>query len=202
MTASRLAIANIENSTLDSNNLPLLVRNNIVKSADLLVSQSMYYLQLVSKKEGYYVSDKTPLNRNVTKIGTLSDTCECLITRNGPNTSLSITDQPSISMISTVHCIIYLDINSQQIRNEFNKVEHGSTIRVVDNGSKYFTFVISKEGAKKVSRILSEGVTVFPGDLICLGIGAIGISNKYSVVTTQDLSDACIVFRVSSSQYE
>jgi hypothetical protein len=84
------------------------------------------------------------------------------------------------------------------MKNEFNENELGGRIiRVVDNGSKYFTYVISKQGIKKVSRILGEGVKVLPGDLICLGIGAIGILNKFNVVTTNDLSDACIVFRVS-----
>lgn len=181
------------NPSSDSKILPLLVKDNIVKSADLI--QPIFYLQLVSKKEGYNVSDKTPLTQTVTRIGT--DKCECLVTSNEITNNTA--DQSSLSMISPVHCIIYHNPNiKSQMKNEFNENELGGRIiRVVDNSSKYYTYVISKQGIKKVSRTLGEGVKVLPGDLICLGIGAIGILNKFNVVTTNDLSDACVVFRVS-----
>lgn len=218
ITSSRLAIADVSNRTFDTDTLPLVAKETIVKSVALIMFEPTFCLQLVSKKESYHVSDMVPLNRPTTRIGLLSGVCECLVTResndignpivnndiNGPSSLNADSDQSSLSLISMVHCVIHHSptIGFEHMEKDTHGNESIGCLRVVDNGSKYFTYVISKEGNKKVTRKLNEEVIVFPGDLICLGIGAVGVLNKVGEVTTKELSEACIVFRVCSSQTE
>ena len=150
------------------------------------------FLELVSIRKGYWARPKIPLDRPVVRLGT-SATCEWVVRDSVTEESL-LEDQETENalhsssgkgrgrggVISGVHCIMYC-----------TKENDISTTRIIDNNSTYGTYVINMRGLNTVSRKLSEGLTVHPGDLICLGV-----KPAKQTVTAREASDACIILRV------
>jgi hypothetical protein len=97
------------------------------------LNSSLYYLEMLSKKDEVQIVKRLPLNKNVLRIGTLIEAC-------GDSTATLIGVAKQNSMISKIHCLIYCPMGAN----------HDKGIVIVDNSSKYGTYVVSETGATKV----------------------------------------------------
>ena len=174
--------------SLSSRTPPITVSSAAVSHLD-----SKYYLEVVSVRKGLRTESRVTLDRAVTRIGT-ADTCECLV--RGSTSSLSSLPHDCHEgggadgaqegqdgwegVISRVHCMIYGTLEGGACR-----------IRIVDNSSKYGTYVLSARGTTRVSKRLSEGTTLRPDDLICLGV-----AEGSRTVSSREVSEACLILGI------
>jgi hypothetical protein len=143
-----------------------------------------YYLELVSKHSNVVAETKISLNSQVTRIG-VHDTCEGFVQTAG--------EIGRKGMISKIHCLLYhssydVDVDPGK---EFKR-DHSSSLIIVDNNSKYGTYVVEEAGAFKVPSKVSKGLPLKNGSLICIGVCLDGPQN----LPITEANSACLVFRL------
>jgi hypothetical protein len=133
----------------------------------------IFVLELMSKHAEIEVARRFPIDSPIVRIG-INPSCECLVTC---SRELELEGK-----IAGVHCLLY---NSLGDKGE-------DSITVVDNSSRYETYLVSNKGSVKVPTKVSAGVSVSDGSLICIGV----CLNGPEQLAVTDASQACIVFRV------
>lgn len=139
------------------------------------LNSSLYYLEMLSKKDEVQIVKRLPLNKNVVRIGTLIEAC-------GDSTATLSGLAKQNTMISKIHCLIYCPMGAN----------HDRGIIIIDNNSKYGTYVVTEKGAKKVPTKISNGLKLESGNLLCIGVK----ENGQNTLTPTEAGSACIVYRV------
>jgi hypothetical protein len=108
----------------------------------------------------------------------------------GTITVIDNTFEKNNGMISKIHCMFYVPMGAINESKQANQ----SPITIVDNSSKYGTYVVgegSESGAVKVPNKLSAGIHLELGNLICVGVKKEG----EQLLSPTEASTGCIVFR-------
>ena len=148
--------------------------------------QKMYYIEILSKKDSIVCPSRIPLDKPVVRLGSMRDACG-----DGTVTLLDNTVEKSNGMISKIHCMFYVPMGAI---DESKVQTNQSPITIVDNSSKYGTYVVgegSESGAMKVPNKLSAGIQLELGNLICIGVKKDG----EHLLSPTEASTGCIVFR-------
>ena len=143
-------------------------------------NSNICHLEIVSMSGDVQSAEKVPLNAGVVRIGLLPS-LECTLVVTG--------EVERQHRIAKVHCMIYCPLDGDE----------DAAITVVDNHTRYGTYVIStKEGARKVTTIATDGLALVPGDLLCIGVRR----NGADVLTATEACGASIVYRVRCADKE
>ena len=148
--------------------------------------QKVYYIEILSKKDSVMCPSRIPLDKPVVRLGTMRDACG-----DGTITLIDNTLEKNNGMISKIHCMFYVPMGAI---DESKKQANQSPITIVDNSSKYGTYVVgegSESGAMKVPNKLSAGIHLELGNLICIGVKKEG----EQLLSPTEASTGCIVFR-------
>ena len=147
--------------------------------------QKVYYIEILSKKDSIVCPSRIPLDKPVVRLGTMRDACG-----DGTITVIDNTLEKNNGMISKIHCMFYVPMGAINESKQANQ----SPITIVDNSSKYGTYVVgegSESGAVKVPNKLSAGIHLELGNLICVGVKKEG----EQLLSPTEASTGCIVFR-------
>jgi hypothetical protein len=147
--------------------------------------QKVYYIEILSKKDSIVCPSRIPLDKPVVRLGTMRDACG-----DGTITVIDNTFEKNNGMISKIHCMFYVPMGAINESKQANQ----SPITIVDNSSKYGTYVVgegSESGAVKVPNKLSAGIHLELGNLICVGVKKEG----EQLLSPTEASTGCIVFR-------
>ncbi len=147
--------------------------------------QKVYYIEILSKKDSIVCPSRIPLDKPVVRLGTMRDACG-----DGTITVIDNTLEKNNGMISKIHCMFYVPMGAINESKQANQ----SPITIVDNSSKYGTYVVgegSESGAVKVPNKLSAGIHLELGNLICIGVKKEG----EQLLSPTEASTGCIVFR-------
>jgi len=148
--------------------------------------QKVYYIEILSKKDSIICPSRIPLDKPVVRLGTMRDACG-----DATITLIDNTLEKTNAMISKIHCMFYVPMGAI---DESKKQANQSPITIVDNSSKFGTYVVgegSESGAVKVSNKLSAGIHLELGNLICVGVKNLG----EQLLSPTEASTGCIVFR-------
>lgn len=130
-----------------------------------------FTLELVSKNSSVHGQGSYQLDSRVTCIGTNAEKCGLCVSLPGPQ-------------IDGVHCQIVM---SEQLVND----QMTLSAKVIDNSSKYGTYVVGIQGAKKVHKEVNRGAALHNGSLLCLGV----IEEGPAELSVSDASLACLVYK-------
>lgn len=153
-----------------------------------LFNGASFTLELVSKHSSIEASSKVTIESAVTRVGT-HESCELPIKLSG--------ELERLGKIGKIHCLIYHGVasigheNDDDERHEQRK-KGLETLTIVDNSSVYGCYIVGKDGAIKVPNKVSKGLTIYNGNLVCIGV----MKDGPPVLPITEASLACIVYRL------
>eukprot|EP01033_Poteriospumella_lacustris_P007682 gene7682-5521_t len=147
-------------------------------------------LKLVSKHSSVSGPSLIPLDRYLMRVGT-STACEMRLALSGM-TAIE-------KRVEDIHCLLYIQDEESPTRSlstpagdaAAEDYEPTLVVKVVDNYSRFGTYLVGEGGAKKVSTRLAQGSRLTPGSLLCIGVQVDGPP----VLSVADASLACLVYQ-------
>lgn len=149
-------------------------------------------LKLVSKHSSVTGPSLIPLDRYLMRVGTTT-ACEMRLMLSG-TTAIE-------KRVEDIHCLLYIQDEESPTRSLSATVgdaaaagdafEPTLVVKVVDNYSRYGTYLVGESGAKKVSTRLAQGSRLTPGSLLCIGVQLDGPP----ILSVADASLACLVYQ-------
>jgi len=134
------------------------------------------FLEVVSMKAEIDIPAKIPLDREIIRIGTMSEAC-------GYSTGVLNGLSKQQGKLSKIHCLIYVPMGSSP----------DSLPTVVDNHSKYGTYLVDEHGARKCPTRVTCGFPLIPGNLLCIAVKEKG----EDILQAHEAGDALVVYRVA-----
>ena len=132
------------------------------------MNRVMFHLELVSKHGDVDGPYSFPLKDPLVRVGTMIG-CELLVTLTGK--------ARAEARLSKIHCIIQCFDNT-----------------VLDNSSKYGTYVVDEGGVSKVSSVISHPLPLRIGNLLCFGVKEDGPS----AISATEAGESALVYRICS----
>jgi hypothetical protein len=132
------------------------------------MNRPIFHLELVSKHGNVEAPFSFPLKDPLVRVGTMIG-CELFVSLSGK--------AKSESRLSKIHCIIQCFDNT-----------------ILDNSSKFGTYVVDETGVSKVSSVISHPHSLRVGNLLCFGVKEDGPS----AISATEAGESALVYRICS----
>ena len=134
------------------------------------------FLEVVSKKADIDIPSKIPLDHEIVRFGTMKEAC-------GFSTGVLSGAAKQENKLSKIHCLIYVPMGSSP----------DSLPTIVDNHSKYGTYLVDEQGARKCPTRVTCGYPLIPGNLLCIAVKQKG----EDILQPHEAGEALVVYRVA-----